>query len=76
MYLMIKRKGLLRMVRMRTIDQAIAEIKEKDANTGITRHCLKQLVINGEIPFRKSGRKYLINMDDIEGYYSDSAKED
>ena len=57
-------------MKIRTIDQAIAEIKENDPNTAITRYALKQLIINGEIPYKKSGKKYLLNMDDIDRYYN------
>lgn len=51
--------------RMRTIDQAIADIKEKDANTAITKNALERLAYEGTIPVVRIGRKKLINMDHL-----------
>nr|WP_315021721.1 DNA-binding protein [uncultured Aminipila sp.] len=56
------------MVRIRTIQQAAAEIKKADENTAVTEFYIRQLVNNGEIPTRKSGGKYLINMDILLSY--------
>ncbi len=61
-------------MRWRTINAAYSEIVSVDPNTGITKYRLKQMIINGEIPHRKSGKKYLVNMDDIDKYFSGSVK--
>lgn len=53
------------MPRMRTIQEAIAAVKEQDPNTAITAHFVRQLVISGEFPSIKAGKKYLINLDSL-----------
>lgn len=56
------------MIRIRTIQQAAAEIKSKDSNTAITEFFIRKMVNSGEIPAHKSGGKYLINMDVLEAF--------
>lgn len=56
------------MVRLRTIEQAFKDIKDADENSSITRNYIRTLVNNHIIPARKSGRKWLINMDVLEQY--------
>lgn len=51
--------------KMRTIDQAIADIKERDANTAITKNAIERLAYEGAIPVVRIGRKKLINMDHL-----------
>ena len=58
------------MARMRTISEAYKEIKDKDANTAMTQYFLRQLILQGQIPTVKAGRKYLINMDMLDAYLS------
>ena len=58
------------MPRMRTISEAYKEIKSKDANTSMTPYFLRRLVLLGEIPSIKAGRKYLVNMDMLDAYLS------
>ena len=56
-------KNIRPLPRMRTISEAIAEIREADPNTALTPWHLRQLAISGVIPRVKAGRKYLINLD-------------
>ena len=56
------------MPRMRTITEAYKEIKDKDERTAMTPHFLRQLVLQGRLPAVKAGRKYLINMDQLDSY--------
>lgn len=56
------------MIRIRTIQQAAAEIKAKDKNTAITEFYIRKIVNAGEVSSHKSGGKYLINMDLLERY--------
>ena len=58
-------------MRLRTIDGALQEIRAQDKNTAITRYRIRELVINGEIPARKSGKKYLIDLDALIRYYGE-----
>lgn len=51
------------MKRIRTISEAVKEIKEQDPNSCITPFCVRQLVISGECPSFMAGRKYLIDLD-------------
>lgn len=56
------------MPKMRTIQEAAAEIKERDPNTAITPYAIRQMVLNGNLPHIKAGKKYLINLDVLERY--------
>ncbi len=51
------------MPRMRTVKQAIQEIKASDANTAFTEKALRRMIFDGQIPTVSVGRKTLINMD-------------
>ena len=53
---------------MRTIPQAIDELKKEDPDTALTEYTLKRLVSSGEIPHvcAKGGRR-LVNMDNLSG---------
>ena len=53
------------MTRMRTLDAAIAQLKEDDPNTALTKHALRQMVLTGRVPHVKAGAKYLINYDGL-----------
>lgn len=54
---------------MRTIPQAIDELKKEDPGTALTEYTLKRLVSSGEIPHvcAKGGRR-LVNMDILKRY--------
>jgi excisionase family DNA binding protein len=56
------------MTRIRTIQQAAAEIKDKDKKTAVTEFYIRKLVNSGEVPSHKSGGKHLINMDILENF--------
>ena len=58
-------------MRLRTIDGAYKEIRSQDEHTAITKYRIRELVINGEIPARKSGKKWLIDLDDLFKYYGE-----
>lgn len=53
---------------MRTIKQAIAEIKQADPNTPFSEWALRKMVVDGVIPSVKAGTKYLINMKILSEY--------
>ena len=55
-------------MRMRTINEAAKWVKDTDPNTALTPTAIRRLVINGEIPSRRAGTKYLINLDTLELY--------
>lgn len=61
--------------RMRTIDNAYAEIKAIDPHTDFTKRALRRMVATKEIPTTKIGNKNLINLDRLLeilscGYYN------
>ena len=61
--------------RMRTIDNAYAEIKALDPQTNFTKRALRRMVKTNEIPSTQIGNKYLINLDKLLeflscGYYN------
>ena len=49
--------------RMRTIDNAYAEIKMLDPNTDFTKRALRRMISTGELKTVKIGNKHLINFD-------------
>ena len=62
------------MLRLRTIEQAAAEIKKADPDTAITKYAIRQLVISREIPSIQRGNKYLINLDTLLAYLGGEAE--
>ncbi len=64
--------------RMRTQNNAYAEIKKLDPNTDFTKKALQRMITNKEIPTVKVGNKNLINLDLLiaklsGGWYNDNA---
>jgi len=51
--------------RMRTIDQAIAWLREIDPQCAFTKTALRQLVVTGQFPCVHVGSKYLIDLDNL-----------
>ena len=56
------------MRRMRTIGEAAAWAKEVDPETALSFTGLRRLVLAGEIPCVRLGRKRLIALEDLEAY--------
>jgi hypothetical protein len=53
------------MKRMRTLDACIIQLKQDDPDTCLTRHALRQMVLSGNVPYVKCGKKYLVNYDGL-----------
>lgn len=53
------------MCKIRTLTQAINELKEKDKNCCLTLSALRRMIRNNEIPYFKSGVKYLVDLDSL-----------
>lgn len=51
--------------RMRTINDALALIKEADPDTAVTYHFLRRLCDTNEITVVKAGKKFLLNYDEL-----------
>lgn len=56
------------MSRMRLIKDAFLQIKQDDPDTALTLNALRGIVKSGEIPVIKSGRKTLVNYDELLRY--------
>lgn len=50
----------------------IGEVAER---TGLAKHYIRQLVLNGEIYYLKAGRKYLINYERLIEYLDNKQQE-
>jgi hypothetical protein len=51
------------MSRIRTLTETYNYIKESDSETAITPNALRRMVVSGQIPCIKAGKKYLIDID-------------
>ncbi len=51
--------------RMRTLPEAIKEIKSLDPNTALTLTALRRMVKNGELPYTAIASKRLISLDNL-----------
>lgn len=58
------------MTQMRTIDQAYIWLRERDADTALTKTALRRLVTTGQLPAVRVGSKYLINLAVLEAFLS------
>ena len=54
--------------RMRTIDQAMAYIREVDPETALTKNALRCLVISKAIPSTRIGKKYLLSLEKLDEF--------
>ncbi len=53
---------------IRTIDQAYNELRERDPETAISRHLVRELVRNGKVPSLKADNKRLVDVDVLIDY--------
>lgn len=58
------------MPQVRTIEQAYLWLKERDADTAITKTALRRLVTTGQLPAVRVGSKYLVNLEVLEAFLS------
>ena len=56
------------MVKLRTLKECYEYIKENDTNSAVTPYFLRQMVVQKRIPYMRSGRKYLINLENIDKF--------
>lgn len=61
------------MKRMRTLQNAIKEIKAADPNTALTYNGLRTWCNTGVLPFVLAGRTILIDLDQLERFLSGEA---
>jgi hypothetical protein len=55
--------------RIRNMKCAYNEIVRNDPRSSITYFAFRRDIIMGRIPSRKNGRRYYLNMDEVENYY-------
>jgi hypothetical protein len=58
------------MARLRTLKNAVAEIKAKDPKSDFNLHLLRKLIAQGIMPVIRSGKKQFVDMDILENYIS------
>jgi hypothetical protein len=64
------------MPRIRTLAETYKCLKEMDTETAITKNALRRMVITGNVPCVKVGKKYLIDLDVLFEYLKGTKPED
>lgn len=64
------------MPRIRTLTETYQYIKKMDSETAITPNALRRMVVSGQIPCVKAGKKYLIDLDTLLEYLKGINPED
>lgn len=59
--------------KIRTIKTAYADIVRDDPHTAITQRAIRTAVVNGSIPSRYIGGKYLITVENVINYFAGDA---
>ena len=62
--------------RMRTIPEALEEIRALDEKTAITPYCIRTLCKGKRVRCIYTGRKILVDLDDLLRFLNDSAFDD
>lgn len=75
MRIMLSKNSQVRMPRMRTVTEAISEIKQIDPHTAMTKYHIRRLCLDGVLPAVKAGKKLLINLDTLIEYMADPTAE-
>ena len=63
-------------MRIRTIKEAYAWLRETDPDTAITMTALRRMVITGQLPSVRVGSKYLVNLDSLVSFLSPVTSQD
>ena len=58
--------------RMRTIQEAAAELRRIDPHTAVTPYFIRRIVLDGTIPHVRAGNKRLINLDTLLEYLAEA----
>ena len=58
------------MRRIRTIKQAVSEIKAVDPGSAISYHAIRTAILEGKIPATRAGCKYMIDLDLVMDYFA------
>lgn len=64
------------MSRLRTLTETYKHIKDMDTETAVTPNALRRMVVSGQIPCVKVGKKYLIDLDVLFEFLKGTRPED
>ena len=62
-------------MRLRTLDQAHAELLAADPNCALAKTALRRMVVTGQIPSTRAGNKYLVDIDRLPEYLFPTPKD-
>ena len=62
--------------RMRTIPEALAVIRALDEQSAVTPYCIRTLCKTGKVKCVFTGRKILVDLDDLFGFINSDVQED
>ncbi len=51
--------------KMRTINEALAQIKAQDSNSAVTSNCIRTLCKGGKVKHIMIGKKIILDFDDL-----------
>lgn len=54
--------------RMRTVQQAVEELRKSDPDTQVTAHYIRMLLLDGKLSYREAGKKRLFDMNELEKF--------
>lgn len=57
------------MARIRTIREIIELLRAEDPDTAITEKILRRAILNNIIPYRRIGKKYFVDYDEVCAYF-------
>lgn len=57
-------------MRLRSIREAAKLVKAEDNESGVNLNCIRNLIRNGKVHYVKTGRKVLLDLDDLFNYLS------
>ena len=60
--------------KLRTIPKALKYFRDRDPNTAITENWLRHQIKRGLIPCHRAGKRYLIDVDWLDHYFSNPPK--
>ena len=54
--------------RMRTVQQAVEELRKSDPDIQVTAHFICTLLLDGKLSYREAGKKRLFDMNELEKF--------
>ena len=64
----MNKNNVPRIPRLRTVNEAAAEIRSRDQHTAMTPYHIRRLCTSGVLPTVKAGKKILVNLNDVLDY--------